>query len=44
MINTHSMTVSNTANIQYLHVMGNIAGNGSGLYLQGPVYVDGRQI
>ncbi|WDT64707.1 hypothetical protein NV391_06825 [Companilactobacillus crustorum] len=44
MIHTHNMTVSNTANIQYLHVMGNIVGNGSGLYLGGPVYVDGRRI
>lgn len=32
------------ANIQYLHVSGNISGNASGLYLQGPVYVDGRKI
>ena len=32
------------ANIQYLHVSGNISGNGSGLYLQGPVYVDGKRI
>jgi len=44
MIHTNQLTVSGTAEVQYLHVSGNISGNGSGLYLQGPVYVDGRKI
>ena len=49
-ISTPALTVDGdidravNANIQYLHVSGNISGNGSGLYLQGPVYVDGRKI
>lgn len=49
-ISTPALTVDGdidravNANIQYLHVSGNISGNASGLYLQGPVYVDGRKI
>ncbi|ATO46114.1 hypothetical protein C5L30_000231 [Companilactobacillus farciminis] len=49
-ISTPALTVDGNidraihANIQYLHVSGNISGNGSGLYLQGPVYVDGKRI
>ena len=49
-ISTPALTVDGNidraihANIQYLHVSGNISGNSSGLYLQGPVYVDGRKI
>lgn len=49
-ISTPALTVDGNidraihARIQYLHVGGNISGNASGLYLQGPVYVDGRKI
>lgn len=43
-IQTSQLQVYNDATIRYLHVSGNISGNSSGLYLQGPVYVDGRQI
>ena len=49
-ISTPALTVDGNidrvinANIQYLHVSGNISGNASGLYLQGPVYVDGKRI
>lgn len=49
-ISTPALTVDGdidravNANIQYLHVGGNISGNASGLYLQGPVYVDGKRI
>ena len=31
-------------NVQYLHVSGNISGNSSGLYVQGPVHVTGELI
>jgi hypothetical protein len=44
LIQTSQLTVSDQATIKYLHVSGNLSGNSSGLYLQGPVYVDGRKI
>jgi len=35
---------SANANIQYLQISGNIRGNNSGLYLAGPVFVDGSRV
>jgi len=43
-ISTSNIDVTDTATIRYLQISGNIRGNNSGLYLQGPVYVDGREI
>lgn len=46
LIQTNQLTVSNIGTIKYLHIAsgGNISCDGGGLYLQGPVYVDGRKI
>lgn len=43
---TANLAVTNTATIKYLVIPsgGNISNDGGGLYLQGPVYVDGRRI
>jgi len=45
-ISTQSINVLGTGTIKYLHIAsgGNISSDGGGLYIQGPVYVDGRQI
>lgn len=45
-ISTYNLNVDGTATIKYLVIPsgGNISNGGGGLYLQGPVYVDGRQI
>ncbi|APX73109.1 hypothetical protein M5C72_08440 [Companilactobacillus allii] len=45
-ISTSKINVSRTGTIKYLHIAsgGNISCDGGGLYLAGPVYVDGRRI
>jgi len=45
-ISTYNLNVEHNATINYLHIAsgGNISSDGGGLYLQGPVYVDGRKI
>lgn len=46
LIQTNQLTVSNIGTIKYLHIAsgGNISCDGGGLYVQGPLYVDGRKI
>jgi len=46
LIQTSQLTVSNIGTIKYLHIAsgGNISCDGGGLYVQGPLYVDGRKI